>query len=123
VRKRYQAILERARKEEPPHPGRKGPKATKSYNLMRHFDKHEAATLSFAFEDVEPFTNNLAEQALRPAKTKVNISGGFRTMDGAKRYARIQGSLDTARKHDRNALRELIAYCQIQKNYTPPAWC
>jgi len=128
VRKRYEAILERARKEEPPPepkpPGKKGPpKATKSYNLMLRFDKHEAAVLAFAFEEVVPFTNNLAEQALRPAKTKVKVSGGFRTIEGAKRYARIQGFLDTARKHGRNALRELIAYCQIRDNYSPPVWC
>lgn len=128
VKARYAAILESARQEEPPPdpkpPGKKGrPKASKSYNLMCRFDKHQAAILAFAFEQKVPFTNNLAEQALRPAKTKVKVSGGFRTMDGAKRYARIQAFLDTARKHGRNALHELIPYCRIQQNYPPPAWC
>lgn len=128
VRKRYQAIVQSARKEEPPPepkpPGKKGPpKASKSYNLMLRFDKHQAAVLAFAFEEAVPFTNNLAEQALRPAKTKVKVSGGFRTIEGAKRYARIQGFLDTARKNGQNALRELLDYCQIRDHYPPPAWC
>ena len=38
-----------------------------------------------------PFTNNQAEQDLRIAKLQMKISGGFRTQDGAERFARMRG--------------------------------
>ncbi len=63
--------------------------------------------LAFAFEPEVPFTNNEAERALRPAKIKQKVTGGFRTEAGAKTYARIAGFIATLRKQGRNVLEEL----------------
>jgi len=37
-----------------------------------------------------PFTNNEAERAFRMMKVRIRISGCFRTLDGARRHARIR---------------------------------
>jgi len=54
-----------------------------------------------------PFTNNLAKRDIRPAKIKQKISNCFRTFIGAEIYARIEGFVSTARKHNQNVFSEL----------------
>ena len=71
--------------------------------------KHQDAVLAFAFNQNVPFTNNLAERDIRPAKVKQKISNCFRTFSGAEIYARIEGFVSTARKHNRNVFSELSA--------------
>jgi transposase len=44
---------------------------------------------------------------LRPAKTKQKVSGCFRTLLGAKIYARILGFVSTTRKHQFSVFKEL----------------
>ncbi len=83
------------------------PKATKGRNLLIRLIKHKEAVLAFAFHTEVPFTNNLAERAIRPTKTKQKVSGCLRTLKGAQRYARIRSFIDTARKHNRNVFNEL----------------
>lgn len=87
--------------------GRGKPKATKGRNLLTRFKKHQQALLAFAFYQAVPFTNNLAERDLRPAKTKQKVAGSFRTLEGAKIYARILGFVATTRKHQFSIFKEL----------------
>ena len=54
-----------------------------------------------------PFTNNLAEQALRMMKVKMKISGAFRTPEGAQAFAALRSIIATARKQHRNILQTL----------------
>ncbi len=56
-----------------------------------------------------PFTNNLAEQALRMMKVKMKISGGFRTPEGAQAFAALRSVIATARKQGLNILKALAA--------------
>jgi len=106
---RYQAILRQANREEPPpEPSVRGrDKQSKGRNLMDRLDKHQTAVLAFAQYKVVPFTNNLAERDIRPWKTKLKVSGCFRTTAGADRYARIRSFISTARKQQKQVFAEL----------------
>ena len=63
--------------------------------------------LAFAFNKEVPFTNNLAERDIRPAKVKQKISNCFRAFTGAEIYARIEGFVSTVRKQNYNVFSEL----------------
>ncbi len=83
-------------------------KQTRGRNLLNHLTEHQDYILAFAkFEDI-PFTNNLAERDLRPAKIKQKVSGCFRTFTGAERFAHIRSFISTARKQSRNVFKELV---------------
>ena len=105
----YQIILAQAHQEEPPpQPSARGkPKQSKGRNLMHRLAKHQAAVLAFAQYEVVPFTNNLAERDIRPWKTKLKVSGCFRTTTGAHYYARIRSFISTARKQQKPVFAEL----------------
>ena len=73
---------------------------------------HQDGVLAFALEAGVPFTNNQAERDLRPSKVKLKVSGGFRTVEGAQIYARIQAVISTFRKQGQGVfgrLRELFS--------------
>ena len=90
----------------------KRPKQSKGRNLLHRLVSHETAVLAFAFEVGVPFTNNEAERALRPAKIKQKVSGGFRTEAGAATYARISGFVATMRKQQCNVVEQLANVLQ-----------
>jgi transposase len=69
---------------------------------------HWKAVLAFAHHKHIPFTNNLAERDIRPAKSKLKVAGCFRTLTGAQAYARIHSFISTVRKHQYNAFNELV---------------
>jgi len=52
----------------------------------------------FRHDFAVPFTNNRAERDLRMMKVKTKISGGFRTMAGARAFAGLRSVISTARK-------------------------
>lgn len=59
-----------------------------------------------------PFTNNQGENDIRMTKVQQKISGCFRSMHGAKVFARIRSYLITAQKHQlspADALRRLFS--------------
>ncbi|KUK76798.1 MAG: Transposase, partial [Proteiniphilum acetatigenes] len=49
-----------------------------------------------------PPTNNDSEKALRPAKTKLKVSGCFRSEEGAGNYATVASVIQTAIKNGQN---------------------
>ena len=88
--------------------GRKGRyKRTRGRNLVERLIRERDAVLAFAFNKEVPFTNNLAERDIRPAKVKQKISNCFRTFKGAEIYARIEGFISTVRKNKRRVFPEL----------------
>lgn len=110
---KYNRICHIGDKYEPPPIkllGKRGRyKRTKGRNLLERLISEKDAILAFAFNNEVPFTNNLAERDIRPAKVKQKISNCFRTEVGAETYARIEGFLSTVRKHNRNVFTELYA--------------
>jgi len=82
---------------------------TKAQNLLTRFGDFENYVLAFLHDINVPFTNNLAEQDIRMIKVRLKISGCFRTIQGAKHFARIRSYFSTARKQGRNILDSITA--------------
>jgi transposase len=95
----------------------------KPLSLLDRLLKHSDAILAFAQYAVVPFSNNQAERDIRPSKTKQKVAGCFRTIEGANRYARIQGFISTCRKQNFNVFKELRAVCTEHILYKAPFEC
>jgi transposase len=108
---RYMFICNMGEKSEPPPMktvGKRGRyKRTKGRNLVERLIREKLAVMAFAFNQEVPFTNNLAERDIRPAKVKQKISNCFRTFKGAEIYARIESFVSTARKNNKDVFSEL----------------
>jgi len=82
------------------------------HNLLERLKKYNNDVLRFLHDFTVPFTNNLAEQALRMMKVKMKISGAFRTFKGAADFAALRSVVATARKQGWNILQALTAQPQ-----------
>jgi len=109
IRKHYRIILEQADQEEtPPIKGKRGrPKQSPGRNLLNRLRVYQDGVLAFSLQAGVPFTNNQAERDLRPSKVKLKVSGCFRTIKGARVYARIQAAISTFRKRNQNVFTSL----------------
>ena len=81
--------------------------------IARRFERYEDMILRFATRpDLDIFTNNEAERAIRPVKVQQRSSGGcWRTLQGLAEFAVVQSYLSTAAKwgiSKLDALRDLF---------------
>ena len=96
---RYAGILAEGETVNPltPPSGRRGrTRQTKATNLLLRLYADDVWRLT-SDHDV-PFTNNLAEQAVRMPKAKQKVSGGFRTKGGADTFCTLRSYLATLHK-------------------------
>lgn len=89
-------------------------KQSKAYNLLKRLRLYRADVWRFMTDEGVPFTNNLAEQALRMSKVKQKISGCFRTQHGADTFFTIRSYLATMSKQKANLHQCLISVFQGQ---------
>ena len=73
-------------------------KQSKEFNLLRRLRVYRQDVWRFMTHKDVPFTNNLAEQALRMSKVRQKVSGCFRTQMGASTFFTIRSYLATMRK-------------------------
>jgi len=102
LRARYHAILRKGRGLHPRRADR-GPQG-KAANLLNRLEDFDLNVLAFTIFEEVPFTNNGAERDIRMEKTRQKISGCFRTLHGARVFARIRSYISTCRKQGRNIL-------------------
>lgn len=75
--------------------------------LLKRFLKHKDKILTFMnYLDV-PSNNNSSERAIRMSKVKMKVSGGFRSIQGAKTYAILLSIIETCKKQNLNILQAL----------------
>lgn len=64
-----------------------------------NLNKKKDYILTFLNTEGVPPDNNASERAIRPVRTKLKVSGQFKTMDGAEAYANLHSIVQTARKN------------------------
>ena len=114
----YRAILKQGRRLHPRVEG--GGAQSKAANLLRRLEDFEWNVLAFTVFEEVPFTNNGAERDLRMVKTRLKVCGCFRTLHGARVFARIRSYISTCRKQRRNILDALEAAI-VGKPFIPSA--
>jgi transposase len=72
--------------------------------LQKRFKKHQEKILRFMNSPDIPPDNNGSERAIRNAKVKQKVSGGYRSLRGAERQAILLSVIETAKKQDLNVL-------------------
>jgi transposase len=80
-------------------------KQSKSRNLLDRFTEYRTEITRFAENFAVPFDNNQAERDVRNAKVKMKVSGGFRSNEGAKNFAKISSVIGTATKQGLSAFK------------------
>ena len=82
-----------------------------TYNLASRLRNEQDQILACLTDTRVPFTNNMAERALRMVKIHDKISGTFRSNDHLDAFVTVRSYLQTAGKHGINlldALRQLF---------------
>lgn len=98
---------------EQPATGKRGrTPQTKAFNLLRRLRLFAEDVWRFATDRNVPFTNNLAEQAVRMPKVKQKISGGFRTLEGIQDFCVIRTCLASLQKQKRGLFEALVLVFQ-----------
>jgi transposase len=109
-RRSYEIILVKGEAANPAaEPSHKHGKAkqNKAFNLLKRLRVYVDDVWRFASHVDVPFTNNMAEQAVRMPKVKQKISGGFRTFNGLKNFCTIRSYLATLQKQKHNVFHAL----------------
>jgi transposase len=109
-RARYEEILTNGEAVNPlaPKSGKRGrTRQSKSANLLIRLRNYADDVWRFATDHNIPFTNNIAEQAVRMPKVKQKISGCFRTKNGADTFCTLRSYLATMHKQGSNLFHAL----------------
>jgi transposase/uncharacterized coiled-coil protein SlyX len=91
-----------------------------SYNLAFAMKQHRDLFLKFTTNFDVPFDNNQAERDLRMVKIQAKISGEFRSLHGAQRFADIRSYIATTIKHGLNTLDNLARLYTPEGAWLPP---
>ena len=91
----------------PPSGQRGRTKQSKALNLIDRMRLYADDVWRFMTDPGVPFSNNLAEQAVRMPKVKQKVSGGFRTAGGLETFCTIRSYLATLHKQETNLFHAL----------------
>ncbi len=103
----YDRVIREGWRENPRRAGKR--QRSKAANLLRRLEEHRDEVLRFLHDFAVPFTNNEIEGDLRMTKLHEKISGGWRSMEGARAFLAVRSYLATARKQGQGMLDVLTA--------------
>jgi transposase len=103
---------EAANPRAPPSGKRGRTRQSKALNLIDRLRVYTDDVWRFMTDHNVPFSNNIAEQAVRMPKVKQKISGGFRTQSGLDTFCTIRSYLATLHKQGANPFQALTAAFQ-----------
>lgn len=109
--KKYDELIEQARKENPlPETTKKKCRRKKKGEILALVERlanYKASVCLFIHNFMVPFDNNQAKRDLRMIKVKTKVSGCFRTEEGARDYLKIMSYIGTAHKQGYNAYKAI----------------
>lgn len=111
LRALYDAMLAQGQAQNPVAlaTGKRGrTKQSKATNLIGRLSDYSDDVWRFMTRSDVPFTNNVAEQAIRMPKVKQKVSGCFRTPQGAANYCVIRSYCATMHKQGANIFEALV---------------
>ena len=82
--------------------------------FVKRLNKNRNAILTFLHYPKVPPDNNGSERAIRTVKVKTKVSGLFRTLNGANRFAIIRSVIDTSIKNTNNVFEALTLLFNLQ---------
>lgn len=94
---------------DPPQKKKGRKKKGRERSLIERLMALKASVCLFIKDFDVPFDNNRAERDVRNVKTKIKVSGCFRTESGAQDYLDIMSYISTGRKHGVSAYEALTA--------------
>lgn len=71
---------------------------TEEKRLLNRLKKYKENHLLFIYDFCVPFDNNLSERDLRHVKSKIKISGCFRSLEGLQNYLNVKSIIGTCKK-------------------------
>ena len=80
--------------------------------VVRRLYKYKDNYFAWVRDFTLPTTNNLAERGLRPAKSKMKISGQFASVETSNNYAMIRSYIETCRRNGLNEMTALTRLCE-----------
>ena len=122
LRDLYDAILEQGEQGNPRAEscGKRGrSRQSKALNLIDRLRRYSDEVWRFMSGPDVPFTNNVAEQAVRMPKVKQKVSGCFRTVEGAHTYCAIRSYAATLHKQGMDVFAALV--CAFKGDPIQPA--
>lgn len=122
IRDRWDLLCVQAHAANPePSPGRTRTTYDRdSHNLAIAVTVHRDLFLKFTTNFDANFDNNQAERDLRMVKLQAKISGEFRSLHGAQRFATIRAYISTTIKHGLNVLDNLANIYTTNGPWLPP---
>lgn len=81
--------------------------------FRKNLAKKKDYILTFLKTEGVPPDNNASERAVRPVKTKLKVSGQFKTPEGAEAYCNLHSIVQTARKNGQDPFAALQTVAQL----------
>lgn len=81
--------------------------------FRKRMTKYRNHIFTYLYHPEVPSDNNGSERAIRNVKVKQKISGQFKSMEGANRFAILRSITDTAIKNGQNVLNSLLCVAQL----------
>lgn len=71
-------------------------------DFILHLSAKKEYLLTFLTHPAVPADNNASERSVRPVKTKMKVSGQFKSIDGATSYTNLHSIVQNSRKQNRD---------------------
>lgn len=85
------------------------PAQNKAFNLLTRLQQYSDDVWRFLTDKRVPFSNNIAERAMRMPKVKMKVAGCFRTLEGFRAFCVLRSYIDTMKKQGHTAFAALFS--------------